>query len=151
LGKIRQAKLNRTGMMDKVWFCSTRGNEGGVKITFVRGKREVLNFSQRQGFKGLGCFIKQYVKVLVSMEYSLERLQRICPNELKDVKMLNLMLMFRELLILHKDDHLDRAIMLKILGANIMQYEPNYPRSYGHEKCYTYQAIYSILQELSDL
>lgn len=137
-------------MFDGVWFCSTKGHDDDLKITFISIKGDKRYFNTRQNFKGIKCFIKSDVKTIVSMEYSILRLTKICPAILVNVKLINLMQMFRELLVLFKDEHLNREVMISKLGYNIHRFEPDYPKSRGDQTCLTYQAIYLTLQELSE-
>lgn len=140
-------------MINQVWFCSTKGNDDNIKITFCSRNGGKRQFNKSRKYEGLTTFIEQQVDTIVSMEYSIIRLYNICQEVLntKKVKVLNLMAMFRELLILHTNDDLNRAKMMTILGYDIKQTEPDYPRSYGDQTCLTYQVIYLRLQELSDL
>lgn len=132
--------------MVRTWFCSSKGNDSDIKITFLSLDGKQRNFNQRHQFRGMEGFIRDNIDTIVSFPYTIMRLKTICPNV--DVKMLDLMLMFKDILILFKDENLNRSTMLTKLGFNIREFEPSYPNSYGDQTCRAYIAIYNNLQEL---
>lgn len=137
--------------MSRLWFCSTKGADERINITFISTVGHKRYFDAKRNFMGLKHFLENEVDTIVSIEYSIYRLVKVYPMMmLTDIKLINLKQMYKDLVVLDRDVNLDRKYMCERLGIDIFKFEPTYPSSNGTQTCNLYMAIYFRLRELSE-